>query len=303
MAANRLTERLANEIRNMIRAGELPPETHLSTQKLADRFGVSRSPVREALQSLADAGVVLKHANRGFFVMETPPHVAKPAEDEGMPGDAPESYYRLAEDWLKNAVPDEVTEQFLRTRYGITKSELMDILNRATNEGWAERKQGYGWRFLPVAKTPEALEQIYRCRIIIEPAGFLEPTFQIDWAALNEQKRIQTMLLKGDIERLPAERLMTLNSQFHEEILRMSGNPFLHQVLIRLNRTRKLLEYRSMVRRERLHLQCTEHLEILRLIERGDNIDASHFMRRHIVGAIAEKEPLQRGPHVGEGAP
>jgi DNA-binding GntR family transcriptional regulator len=297
MAANRLTERLSHEIRNMILAGEFAPDAHLSTQKLADRFGVSRSPVREALQNLAEQGALLKHPNRGFFVRET----VRPSPEEleaARPVDAPESYYRLAEDWLKDAIPDEVTEHFLRTRYALTKSELMDILNRATNEGWAERKQGYGWRFLPVAKTPEALEQIYRCRSIIEPPGLLEPTFQIDWAALKEQKRIQEVLLNGDIERLPAERLMTLNSQFHEEILRMSGNPFLHQALIRLNRTRKLLEYRSMVRRERLHLQCREHLEIIDLIERGDNLDASHFMRRHIVGAITEKEPLQRGPHL-----
>ena len=38
MAANRLTERLSHEIRNMILAGEFAPDAHLSTQKLADRF-------------------------------------------------------------------------------------------------------------------------------------------------------------------------------------------------------------------------------------------------------------------------
>ena len=293
MSNNRLTERLSHEIRNMILGGELAPDAHLSAQKLADRFGVSRSPVREALQNLADQGILLQHPNRGFFVREA--QQPSPEElDIARPVDAPEIYYRLAEDWLKDAVPAEVTEQFLRARYDITKSELMDILNRATNEGWAERKQGYGWRFLPVAKTPEALEQIYRARCIIEPAGFLEPSFEIDWPALKEQKRIQEMLLKGDIERLPAERLMALNSHFHEEVLRMSGNPFLHQALIRLNRTRKLLEYRSAVLRSRLHQQCEEHLEIIALVERGQNIDASYFMRRHLTDAISSKLPIQR---------
>lgn len=294
MATNRLTDRLSREIKDMIHAGELVPEMHLSAQKLADRFGVSRSPVREALQNLARQGVLDQHPNRGFFVRQ----VDEPAPEDmdvRRPADAPESYYRLAEDWLNDAVPAEVTEQFLRARYDITKSELMDILNRATSEGWAERKPGYGWRFLPVAKTPEALEQIYRCRCIIEPAGFLEPTFKADWSALKEQKRIQIVLLNGDIARLPAERLMTLNSVFHEELLRMSGNPFLHQALIRLNRTRKLLEYRSMVLRSRLRQQCEEHLELIGLIERGELIEASYFMRRHLSGAIASKEGLQRG--------
>ena len=73
--------------------------------------------------------------------------------------DAPPAYYRLAEDWLRDAVPSEATEQFLRERYDLTKGQLAAILNRAAGEGWMERKAGYGWRILPVAKTPDALEQ------------------------------------------------------------------------------------------------------------------------------------------------
>lgn len=65
------------------------------------------------------------------------------------------------------------------------------MLMPAAREGWAERKQGYGWRFLPVAKTPEALEQIYRLRMLIEPAAMLEPGFRLDRKILEQQRRLQ----------------------------------------------------------------------------------------------------------------
>ncbi len=137
-----------------------------------------------------------------------------------------------------------------------------------------ERKQGYGWRFLPVAKTPEALTQIYRFRSIIEPAAFMEDTFQLDRHTLKELKGIQRSLLRSEIVNLPADRLATINSQFHEELIRMSGNLFMHQALVRLNRTRRLLEYRSMIDRSRIYKQCEEHLAIIELLARGANLEA-----------------------------
>ena len=115
---------------------------------------------------------------------------------------------------------------------------------RAAREGWAERKQGYGWRLLPVAQTPESFEQIYRFRMIIEPAGMLEPGFNPDPVTLSELRRVQERMLECDIDRLPAERLLENGATFHEELLRLSGNPFLHMSLVQVNRMRRLLELR-----------------------------------------------------------
>ncbi|WAJ28850.1 hypothetical protein [Antarcticirhabdus aurantiaca] len=108
-----------------------------------------------------------------------------------------------------------VSEQMLRERYVLTKAQISDILVRATREGWAERKQGYGWRLLPVAKTPKAFEQIYRFRMLIEPAAMLEPDFRVDPKIIAELRRIQERMLESDVERLPAERLLDNGSIFH----------------------------------------------------------------------------------------
>lgn len=48
--------------------GELPPGKKLSEVELATRFGVSRTPLRDALTRLASEGLVLREANRGVRV-------------------------------------------------------------------------------------------------------------------------------------------------------------------------------------------------------------------------------------------
>lgn len=288
-----LTTNIANQIAQLILAGELAQDDHLSTQALADRFGVSRQPVREAMQLLADQGVLELKINRGFFVRALPqsPNVEH-VDDDATPFEAANDYQRLAEDWLTDRIPADVTEQMLRERYSLTKAQLSDVLLRATREGWAERKQGYGWRFLPVAKTPAAFEQIYRFRMLIEPAAMLEPTFRPDRKVIAEQRRIQERMLGGDIQRLPAERLLFNGSLFHEELIKLSGNPFFHQSLVRVNRMRRLMEYRSRVDRARVVEQCREHLEILKLLEAGEVVEASYALRRHLGGALSRKSPI-----------
>lgn len=151
MPSSALTNRLAHEIAVLIRIGQIAPGDHLSTQKLADQFGVSRSPVREALRALTEQGFLELKANRGFFACALPRKKAVQTDNAPLLEVSPE-YQRLADDWLRDRIPAEVTEQFLRERYRLTKGQVTDILVRAAREGWAERKQGYGWRFLPVGR-------------------------------------------------------------------------------------------------------------------------------------------------------
>jgi DNA-binding GntR family transcriptional regulator len=59
---------VAEQIREMIVRGMLAPGVHLSQADLAESFGVSRFPVREALKLLAAETIVVHDLNRGFFV-------------------------------------------------------------------------------------------------------------------------------------------------------------------------------------------------------------------------------------------
>lgn len=69
MEADRSPPIIAEQIRESIRAGALPPGSHLGAAALAERFGVSRGPVREALRLLESAGLVRIVPQKGAFVV------------------------------------------------------------------------------------------------------------------------------------------------------------------------------------------------------------------------------------------
>ena len=57
-------------IREYVLGGEAMPGARLGQVELAERFGISRTPVREALRRLAGEGLVDFHSNRGFRVAD-----------------------------------------------------------------------------------------------------------------------------------------------------------------------------------------------------------------------------------------
>jgi DNA-binding GntR family transcriptional regulator len=63
-----LSDRIRNALTDAISSGELAPGTTLDEQQLADRYGASRTPVREALRQLATSGMVEVRPRRGVIV-------------------------------------------------------------------------------------------------------------------------------------------------------------------------------------------------------------------------------------------
>ena len=68
-----LVDGLANEIRRRILRGEIPINSWLRQDSLARDFGVSRTPVREALQKLQVSGLIQLVPNRGALVQGVTP--------------------------------------------------------------------------------------------------------------------------------------------------------------------------------------------------------------------------------------
>jgi DNA-binding GntR family transcriptional regulator len=63
-----LTLQAAEIIRDLIRRGELLPGEKIHQVEVARNAGVSRSPLREALRTLAAEGLVVYETNRGYVV-------------------------------------------------------------------------------------------------------------------------------------------------------------------------------------------------------------------------------------------
>jgi GntR family transcriptional regulator, vanillate catabolism transcriptional regulator len=63
-------EEVTRALRDLIVAGELKPRERLQEQMLAERLGVSRTPVHESLKTLAGEGLVVYEPHCGFMVRD-----------------------------------------------------------------------------------------------------------------------------------------------------------------------------------------------------------------------------------------
>jgi len=86
-----VVQRLRDELENAIISNDFAPGERLDEAQLALRFGVSRTPVREALMQLNAIGLVEIRPRRGAVVIDPAPHrifemFELMAEMEGMAG-------------------------------------------------------------------------------------------------------------------------------------------------------------------------------------------------------------------------
>ncbi|HWT37831.1 MAG TPA: GntR family transcriptional regulator [Paraburkholderia sp.] len=276
---------IATQIVELIKTEGLDAGAHLPAQMLADRLRVSRSPVNEALALLHEKGIVTREKNRGFFVAKP---VVEPLADVVDELGLAETdivtsvYFQIADDRLKGQLPDEFSEQLIRTRYGLTSAQLTAVMGRIAQEGWAERKPGYGWQFSPMLTTPDSLLKSYRLRLALEPAALLEPGYRLERKVLERCRDVEKHLLAGGIETDTADQLHDRGVRFHESLVEASGNSFFIDTIKRVNRVRRLLSYRSMQHRERYVEHAKQHLHLLELLEHERNEEASEAMREHL---------------------
>ena len=64
----KLSTKICDKIREEILSGDIGPKTFLSEKEVAQRFGVSKAPVRDALHLLTNQGYLISYPRRGYLV-------------------------------------------------------------------------------------------------------------------------------------------------------------------------------------------------------------------------------------------
>ncbi|UJW83146.1 GntR family transcriptional regulator [Hydrogenophaga sp. SL48] len=294
---------LARQILEAVLDQGLAEGAHLTAAALAGRLKVSRTPVSQALVRLQEKGVVVHEPNRGFFLAASLDRVARLLATEfqvSQTDSLSAAYFQLAEDRLNGVLPDEVTEADLRSRYSLSGGQLHTLLHRIADEGWMQKRPGYGWDFSAILTTPGSLLKSYRLRLALEPAALLEPGYHLDPQVIARLRATERRLLNGGIETATPEELHDRGVLFHEALVQASGNAFFIDAVRRVHRLRRLLSYRSMKDRVRYAAHCQQHLDILDLIEAERLMDASAAMSEHLNATIRNLEKIRAllGPEV-----
>lgn len=283
MTPTPLAAQIALRIVEMIQTGEVAPGSHVRETAIAEEFRVSRSPVRDALHLLAKLRIVKHHRNRGHFI-STPSRAALEVARKSIGAESYHDaiYREIAAQRLDGELAETFTEADLARQFDLSKSEVGRIVDRMAQEGWIERQAGYGWSFVPILTTVQSFDLSYRFRRAIESAALLEPTFAPDAEAFARCRAEQQALAEGHLSPTDPVALFQFGSRFHEMLSRCSGNPFFFDALQRVNRLRRLLEYRLLVDTRLFLTQAREHLVILDLVEAGKMKAAASTMGNHL---------------------
>ena len=275
------TTALARQILEIARREGLAAGAHLAEVKLAERLGVSRSPVRAALALLKVRGAVKLAPKLGYFLAldsdsATFAAVALPEPEE-------EVIYRdLVRARFANLIPQQLAVSDVMRRYDCDRATANRVLAQMSEEGVIERAAGRGYVFGPVLNDAGAYEESYRFRLLVEPAAVLEPGFRPDPRRMKGLRERHAALLAAGIETVPMTELFEADAAFHEAIGEFCGNRFLCHAIRLQTRLRRLSEYENYNDRERLRDSCREHLAILDALDAENFKRAAELLRRHI---------------------
>lgn len=286
---------IAMQVVDLLRRSEFDHGAHVREQWVADSLGISRSPVRKALAYLAELGLLVREPNRGYFLTRSAIELGRVELTAGEDLEE-EAYFRIGDDHLTGRLEADFTTAEICRRYDLTTRQAERVLARMEHEDLLRRRPGRGWQFQDVLTTAEAHAQSYRFRMIVEPAALLEPGFAIDHEAFVLHRKQQEQLLRGDALLLPRGELFRVNAEFHEMLIGCAGNAYLLESVRRVNRVRRLLEYRHQAERQRLVHQAEEHLRLLDLLESGDFTAASEFLHTHL-DAVRERKTRPHTPN------
>jgi DNA-binding GntR family transcriptional regulator len=280
--ASRLQADLAGKILRRLHEQGVGPGYHLVEHDLCDAFGVSRTPVRGALRLLAEQGVVEPRANRGFVLRQAV--TAAPDVETATPQDEAdrELFVAIAKARNSGRLPEQCTQQEMVRLFGVKLAALVRVLRRLQELGLVERKPGNGWSFIRSIDSRRAQDESYAFRRIVEPAGLLLPTFQLDreWMARSREQHLK--FRKGRWRDTLAVEFYQMNADFHEQLARCSGNAYIWSAVQKQNQLRSFLNYHWVHGVERVQASVDEHLMILDALEAGDIAHAQALMFDHL---------------------
>lgn len=299
---SQLGAEVAQQVLSYVRRNRLQPGARLTERGLAAEFGVSRSPVRAALQLLLERGLVRQAPQGGYVIGEV--GTSLDAHQAEVPQSAVEQLYlQIVRQRFARQLPEELTEADLMRRLGASRAQLRNALTRLAGEGLVQRRRGFGWRFLPIIDTREADWESYEFRIAVEPAAIRSADFVVDVERLQHCRTVHQQLLDGMIEKLSGARFFEINTEFHEMLAEFAHNRYFLQAVQQQNKLRRAVEYESFVWSERMKQSCKEHLDIMDALLAGDREWAATLMVHHLKVSQRSSLPFRSSKSAVQGVP
>ncbi|WP_161492386.1 GntR family transcriptional regulator [Brucella pituitosa] len=279
-------DRLALDIAN----GGLSEGQRLSETWVAEHFGISRAPARQALVELAARGLLAKEEGRRGYV------VSARAGETGFDADATvakrgpiqflASWQRIyseieREIFARSSIASwRVNELALARHYDVSRTVARDVVARLQQRGIIDKAEGGRW--LAPALTDKRLHDLFELRWVLEPLALEKALPRLPEGLLGR--------LRGNLDaatragQVSAATLDALEQELHVELLGYCDNQALLQA-VRLPQT--LLVAHHFLYQWTSQLFATEpflpeHLAIVAALQSGNLKGAQAALIDHL---------------------
>lgn len=182
---------IARTLRTAIARGDFPPGSQLAESGLAQQLGVSRGPLREAMQRLTQEGLLVSHRNRGLFVAD-------------LTIEAVEDMYVLRGPIEEAAVRRilELGEQSLAAaKLGVAVAEMARFADDPNGDDMADADMAFHRMLVDLAESPR-LSRVHET-VLVETSMCLRAmrgTYAPGEDRVSEHRRIAEAIGAGDRE-------------------------------------------------------------------------------------------------------
>lgn len=299
-------ETIRNTLREAILDGQVTPGLVLVEGPLAELFGTSRVPVRQALNLLHEEGLLRRFEGRGFLIdphgnCEAPVRVPLTRKLLGLESQDELIDYRplgeriydhLAETVIRFMVFGHyrIDEQSAAEELNVSRNVVREALMRLRDRGLVEKEPYSQWLAGPL--TAQAVKQDYELRILLEPDALRQGVERVSRSDLETMlKRIIKAQEAG--RHVPRTDIEQLEQDLHVTCIAGVGNTrmaaVIRQCQIPMNVGRILHEALNTSNDEAM---LVEHRLIFEALLYGTVESACSCLRDHI--SKAGERTLQR---------
>ncbi|WP_295898779.1 GntR family transcriptional regulator [uncultured Vibrio sp.] len=274
-AITKLQQGLFNKVVSKLKADQATVGDSLNESSLAQQFEVSRTPMRAVLTYMSALGIAKAVPYKGFVLQLDAQSIETGNTSDSEDSRHEKLYLRLLVDLFFGEIESAFSEKELQERFNASRGEVQGVLRLLESDGILRRSPGYKWHLDGVLNTLERHTESYRCRLIFEPAGLLEPSWSTDHIAFENCRDRHLQAIQNPTT-ISASELFSLSAGFHELIAGCSGNRFLLGNMQQHNRMRKATDLVSMYIQSSVTRSCQRRMDIIELILEGKNQDASN---------------------------
>ncbi|NTJ44763.1 GntR family transcriptional regulator [Agrobacterium larrymoorei] len=310
-AAPRLYRRACEIVAAEIVGGVIAYGTRLTETTIANRFGISRAPARQALIELERLHLVRKAEARGYTVIarsKTTREGAVAQYSRSLAPDEAKIYSQASWERIYSDIEIEVVsrtslaswrinEAALAKHYDVSRTVARDVVARLQQRGIVRKDESGRW-YAP-ALTARHIEELYELRWVLEPLALAKAVPNLPEGLL---KRLRENVADAiaSLEAIDGETLDALEQQLHVELLSHCGNESLMRAI---SLPQALLVAHHFLYHWTMKLFPTEpflpeHLAIFDSLLSGDVASAQAELVRHL--QISRSRAMMRIQAVAE---